>query len=123
MFDRVLRAFFVRRRPPANASEDVLRNYSLALAQEWGKEWLSPIQDRLRAACPSMSAEQRDRLNAIAKEAMDVAHDLVRSTRERGVGEAEWRRIYAARFPWVDDRNLKHLYASGRYYAWKEGVE
>jgi hypothetical protein len=125
MIDRLLRALFRRRKPATETGEVALKNYALELAQEWGKDWLKPIQERLRRAYPKMSAEEQDRLNALAQDAMKAGHDLVYSmaeTKGKDFPEAEWRSAYSARFPWVDEKNLRHLYSTGRYYAWKDGA-
>jgi hypothetical protein len=126
MIDCLLRLTFTRRRPRPDAGDAALQNYALDLAQEWGREWLQPIQPRLRRAYPTMPTEELDRLNAIAQDAMKEGHDLVYSMTEqlgeKGMSEAAWRSAYTPRYPWVDDKNLRHLYSTGRYYAWKDGV-
>ena len=56
---------------------------------------------------------------------MKAGHDLVYSMAEnsgKDVNEPEWRQIYLKQYKWVDNKNLKHLFSTGMYYAWKDGV-
>jgi hypothetical protein len=124
MIDRILRILFVRRPPSPNASDEQLLNYALDLAQEWGPEWMKPAQNRLKKAYPRMSTVELNRLNDMAKEAMDKGHGLVYSMAEskgrKNVDKAEWRKEYTVLYPWVDEKNLKHLFSTGMYYAMKD---
>jgi hypothetical protein len=126
MLKRFLRALLLRRAPPLRSSgEEALLNYALDLAQEWGKQWFKPIQPRLLEAYASLSEPELDRLNSIAQCAMKFGHDLVYSMAEqhgKKVDESTWREKYVARYPWVDEKNLRHLFSTGMYYAWKDGV-
>ena len=66
-----------------------------------------------------------DKYNAIAQDAMQFGHDLVYSMVEqqgKNIDKAQWKKEYLSRYPWVDDKNLKHLFSTGNYYAWKDGV-
>jgi hypothetical protein len=123
VLNRILPALFGRRAPPLNSGNDeALFNYALELAQEWGKEWLQPIQKRLQKVYPSLSQADLDRLNTVAQEAMKFGHDLVFTMLQEAsedVDESAWRKTYSARFPWVDEKNLKHLFSTGNYYARK----
>jgi hypothetical protein len=125
MFNAILRIMFGRRAPePAPGNDEVLLNYSLDLAQEWGESWLKPIQTRLGKAYPKMEQTELDRLNAAAQAAMKFGHDLVYLLSEKqgreNVSEQEWRKEVSSRYPWIDEKNLRHLFSTGQYYAWKE---
>ena len=100
-------------------------NFALDLAQEWGEDWLQPIQGRLSAAYPNLTREELDRYNTIAQDAMHFGHGLVYSMMEKqgkNIDEAQWKKDYLTRYPWVDDKNLNHLFSTGKYYAWKDGA-
>jgi hypothetical protein len=126
MLKHFLHALFARPAPPLNSSsEEVLLNYTLDLAQEWGKQWFKPIQPRLHQTYPSLSVTELDRLNSVAQAAMKFGHNLVYLMAEeqgRNVSESTRRETYVARYPWVDEKNLRHLFSTGMYYAWKDGV-
>ena len=126
MIGRILRFLTVRRKPKLRAGDEApLKNYALTLAQEWGEHWNTPIQERLGAAYPHLNREELDRLNALARAAMKHGHDLVYSMAEeqgKDVDNAQWRASVLARYPWIDERNLRHLFSTGMYYAWKDGV-
>jgi hypothetical protein len=40
----------------------------------------------------------------------------------KDVSETEWKQTYLTQYPWVDKKNLAHLFSTGKYYAWKDGV-
>jgi len=126
VINRILRKFLVRRKPailPGN--EELLLNYCLDLAQEWGDFWLKPIQDRLGKAYPHLTPQELDHHNEIAQAAMKYGYDLVYSMAEsegKDVSQSIWQANYSARYPWVDKRNLSHLFSTGNYYAMKDGV-
>ena len=67
VINSILRALFVRRAPSLQSGEAALLNYALDLAQEWGENWLRPIQPRLRKAYPRLPDGELDRLNNVAK--------------------------------------------------------
>jgi hypothetical protein len=122
----MLRAIFGRPIPELRSdSEESILNYCLELAQEWGKNWMSPIQPRLRVAYPSLPDSELDRLDKVARDAMDFAYKLVYDLAEkRGVDfdKSLWSTQISARFPWIDSKNRSHLYSTGMYYVWKDGV-
>ena len=126
MIDALLRLLMLRRKPALQAGdENALLNYSLELAQEWGTFWMKPIQSRLRKAYPSLSEAELDRLDGIARSAMDAGYGLVYSMAEIGrkrLRREDWIAAYHPQFPWVDDRNLRQLFSTGLYYAMKDGV-
>jgi len=126
MIDQILRILLVRRKPTLKSgNENLLNNYALELAQEWGKYWLKPIQERMGKAYPQLSIDELNRYNEIAQETMKYSHDLVYSTtNEQGkkISKLEWKKNILSRYPWVDSRNLSHLFSTGMYYAWKDGI-
>jgi hypothetical protein len=125
MLNRLLRFLLLRRPPKFNSDEKALWNYALELAQEWGEEWLQPVQERLSKVYPMMQRTQLDELNSLAQQAMKRGHDLAYDLIDKlGENESEkpWRELYQAEYPWVDERNLSHLLSTGSYYAWKDGI-
>lgn len=110
---------------PGNASEEILLNAALDLAQAWGEDWHKPTQARMQTAHPQLSASALDRLDDIARAAMRHGHALVCSMVEShggNISESQWRQGVLERYPWIDRRNLDRLFSIGRYYAWKDGV-
>jgi len=126
MISKIFTLLFRRRKPNIEKQgEDTLLNYALDLAQEWGDDWLKSIQERLSKDYPYFSQEELDKYNDIAQEAMNHGHDLVYFMAEeqgKEISESEWKEAYLSRYPWVDEKNLKHLFSTGKYYAWKDGV-
>jgi hypothetical protein len=124
MMNRILRGLFVRRAPVQSVSKEHLMNYALDLAQEWGPQWMKPIQERLKTAYPTMSEAELNHLDALARAAMNAGHGLVYSMAEKhgraNVDRTQWQSEYRAQYPWVDDKNLSHLFSTGMYYAVKD---
>ncbi|MCH9693440.1 MAG: hypothetical protein K0U72_02925 [Gammaproteobacteria bacterium] len=117
--------FLTRRRKP-NVDRDgeaALWNYSLHLAQEWGNDWMQPIQQRLAKAFPHFSESELDRLNDLAQNAMrysyNIAYDLYEKTQGGDFGK-EWKSACLSRYAWIDDKNLNQLLSTGRFYAMKD---
>jgi hypothetical protein len=70
-----------------------------------------------------MTQAEVDRLNAMIQAAMKAGHDLVYSMAEakgKDVSKLAWQDIYTKQYPWVDQKNLNHLFSTGMYYAWKD---
>jgi hypothetical protein len=98
-------------------------NKGLALAMDWGKDWLMPIQERLRAWDSSITPAQADAINEICQRAMRFGWELVRKQNGSALSDAEldeeFRQKMLAKFPWVDRENLSRLYSQALYYAMK----
>jgi hypothetical protein len=95
------------RGPLPNSDDDVaLKNHALHLAQEWGKDWLKPIQARLKRDFPDLDDAEADRLNALAQGAMRAGHDAVydmASVGRTSLKFEDWRDRFAPHYPWIDD--------------------
>lgn len=101
-------------------------NAGLALAMEFGENWLQPIQSRLAAKYPDLAAAELEAYNAACQKAMKSGHELVRSCMKKAGGvQQEAQRLFCdaitERYPWMDDANVAHLFSQGCYYAWKDG--
>lgn len=102
---------------------DELLNEGLSLAMEWGKNWLQPIQERLQRRHLELSKEELDELNDKAQAAMKFGHNLVYESVERdgkAIADQDFAREVQVRYPWVHEKNIRHMYSQGRYYAWKD---
>lgn len=99
-----------------------LRNEGLSLAMEWGKDWLTPIQSRLAARHPELSAAELDELDAVCRATMRFGHQLVAefvSAHGPDVPRGKIAATLRAQHPWVDDENMARLHSQGVYYAMK----
>lgn len=111
---------FRRKRP---YDRDELMNKSLSLAMAWGKNWLKPIQERLRRSYPDLTQDELNEFNDLAQSTMKFGHDLVYSSVEKNgvaIDKALFENAIKAKYPWVTRRNVNYLYSQGRYYAWKD---
>lgn len=106
----------------AASARDALLNQGLDLAMEWGSDWLKPIQERLAQRQPTLTAAERDEINAICQAAMRYGHQTVYALAEANGNNARREDFDAAmhsRYPWVDADNRARLFSQGMYYAWK----
>jgi hypothetical protein len=106
-------------------ADTALRNQALALAMDWGPEWLQPIQGRLAVACPQLDAGQRDALDALARQTMHAAHEALHALLRdpRGVFEIPSLEAFSAslgpRFAWLDATQRSRLHSQSIYYLRK----
>lgn len=113
-----------RQKPAVEFDKDeLLLNRALMMAQDWGDDWLEPIQERLGKEYPHLTQENLNRLNAVAQEAMKYGHELVYSMAEKqdraDISQSNWKTAFSARYPWVNAENLAKLFSTGMYYARK----
>jgi hypothetical protein len=112
---------------PAGSSRDTLLNKGLDLAMEGGENWLKPIQDRLALQHPELSQSELDEVNDICHAAMKFGHDCVYDLAlksGKNTKREDFEPLMRVRSPWVDPKNLSHLFSQGMYYAWKDtGLE
>lgn len=103
-----------------------LLNAGLTLAMEFGENWLEPIQSRLAERFPELNARERNECDKVCRAAMRFGHQQVAAALRVDVSGGDAARAVfndgvLARFPWIDDANLGHLWSQGCYYAWKDG--
>ncbi len=113
-------ARLLRRAP----SLDEARNDGLALAMDWGEQWLSPIQERLRQHHRSLGTSELDRINDECQGAMRLGHEAVHAfirDGEPALLVESLDPILRAKYPWVSDANMQRLFQQGLYYATKAG--
>ena len=117
--------FFLRRRKPnvERDGQEALLNYALHLAQEWGNEWMQPIQQRLAKSFPNLSVVELNQLNDLAQSTMrycyNVAYELYEKTEGGDIGK-EWKADCLSKYAWIDDKNLNDLLSTGRHYAMRD---
>lgn len=106
--------------------DEALLNAGLTMAMEFGQNWLKPIKERLAERFPELSASQRTEYDKICRAAMRFGHEQVNAALRQDitggdVARTAFNEAVHARYPWIDDENLGHLWSQGCYYAWKDG--
>lgn len=101
---------------------------------EWGEHWLAPINDRLAAARPELTADAVDSYDSVCRAVMRAGHDATADALDSAWTAHGWRGLddivtddvypaFAATMqeiaPWVSDDNLGRLFSQGMYYAVK----
>lgn len=103
---------------------DALLNEGLALAMDWGENWLAPIQGRLRQAHAHLQPPELDDLNASCQQAMKFGHETVHALvlkNGTNVSQDEFTALFLARYPWASAESTARLFSQSIYYAWKSG--
>lgn len=90
---------------------------------EFGFNWLQPVQSRLAKLYPELSETELENYNLQCKTAMTRGHEQVYALAEQSGKDASFDIFaanYSTSYPWVNDKNLKHIFSQGMYYAWKD---
>lgn len=114
-----LRRFF-----PTRVARETLLNDGLALAMDWGDQWLAPIQERLARQHPTLEPHELDELNDACQAAMRFGHETAYRLVAPGGTELDASAFAVAvreRFPWIDAANGERLLRQSLYYLWKAG--
>jgi len=104
--------------------QDAILDDGLALAMEWGSNWLQPIQARLRQKYPKFSAAELDAYDSVCRAAMKFGHETVYSLAQKHGKNPEYEdfaRELRKRYAWASPNNLSQLFSQGMYYLWKDG--
>lgn len=114
------------------APDEVL-NRGLAMAMEFGSNWLQPIQERLRKYCKELKEDELDEYNAVCQQAMRQGHAFIYDTlddiakKHQTIAEAELKQQFTSYlttlYPWVYQNNVNHLFSQSCYYAWRDGLD
>lgn len=101
-------------------------NRGLDLAMAFGPHWQRPIQGRLAALAPRLTAAERDGVDALCREVMAFGQGrLVGCWRQahgdQALAAAAFRAEVLARYPWVSAANLTRLFGQACYYAFRDG--
>ena len=118
-------SFFKRQKAIGSPAEsrEALLNEGLDLAMEWGKNWLKPIQERLAVRHPELSQDELNEINATCQSTMKFGHDYVYNLAlktGKDTKKSDLELAMQSRYPWVNAKNISHLFSQGMYYAWKD---
>jgi hypothetical protein len=113
-------------------NETVL-NEGLALAMEFGENWLQPIQRRLGSKFPELTENELNHFDTICRKAMNEGDKFIyekldslssdKSTITRKDLYTLFESYMLQLFPWINTPNLTQLFSQGCYYAYKEGID
>jgi len=108
------------------SSESIL-NVGLKMAMDFGKNWLSPIDERIKEKYQDISIEEARALNDLCKRIMDEANEWVCRTADKYPGKKLDREAFATHMLAVDSRinkeTLSRLMGQAMYYASKDGYK
>ena len=109
------------KRQPYNTEE--ILNDGLELSLAFGKNWLQPIQGRLKRYYPALSNQELDYYNEICQNARRTGHvkmcDVAgKSAQLMSLGE--FTNFLKQEYPWASAKVIKAVYNQGLYYVYKD---
>lgn len=105
---------------PPEPTEATIFNAALELSLEWGENFHKPIQERLRAAYPSVTQEEADDLDKVCREAQYYAFGQIEQAYTKQISDADASTNILARYPLLDQQSMGRLWSQGQYYAWRD---
>lgn len=107
-----------------NLSNEIL-NIGLDFSMEFGKNWLNPINQRLKNKFPDLTSVELEKCNNICKKVNKIANNFIfdnpvkNTTELTFVDFSEFENFMKQDFDWISKKNLKRLYNQSCYYAYK----
>ena len=119
----LLDKLFRRPKPILNKhNENEILNYCLSLAQEWGPNWMQPIDERLSHLFPTMDIATIKFYSKVATVTMENGYSLVSKLIEsHGIDKAKiaFKSEIVEKYNWIDGSNVNHIFSTGSYYHYK----
>jgi hypothetical protein len=113
-------------------SREEILNDGFAMTMEFGKNWLQPINDRLKDKFGFLAEQEIELYSGICRDARNDSSDFVLNTLGKvfDSGETikdsdfriEFENHILQKFDWVNKSNLNRAYSQGMYYSWREGL-
>jgi hypothetical protein len=111
-------------------TEDEMRNIGLDLSMEFGPNWLKPLQERLSHKIPNLTSAELDSLDrecrSVRDEGIQDLHYMLeeidpKQPKDKNVVYAEFSTNQMQKHPWINKKNMDHLFSQAMYYAFKDG--
>jgi hypothetical protein len=113
-------------------SKEAVLNAGYSMTQEFGKNWLQPIDQRLQAKFPMLTQDEAHRINETCVQLRNGANSYIYerltqltdnnqqiSEKELILDLSDW--ILKCE-PWVSKTNIKQTFNQSMYYAWRDGI-
>jgi hypothetical protein len=114
-------------------SEEEILNRGLGFAMEFGKNWLQPINSRLKRVYRKLSDSELEEYNDTCQQVMKWANESIYRKLEdidrvdKTISEIELEKQFnlelSGVFIWINKTNLKKLFSQTCYYAWRDGLD
>ena len=96
---------------------DELLNTALELTTEWGENFYKPINERILARYPNLTADEIGQLTKLSREAESFIYSLGERELAGEIGETDIPVLAREQITWINDTNLYRLINIGMYYA------
>jgi len=103
------------------------------MAMEFGKNWLQPINLRLKSKFNHLSDLDIITYDELCRTAMSQGHSFIMDTLIALVDEHKtitahdlklrFNDYIKKHYDWINGVNISKLHSQGLYYAWKEGLD
>lgn len=96
-----------------------LLNAALEFKTEWGENYGKPINERILAKFPDLTADEITELTSLSREAESYIYSLAERELAGEIGEGDIVPEARRQFAWLDDNNAYRLKSIGMFYARK----
>lgn len=100
---------------------------------EFGKNWLQPVNDRLKKKYAHLNIEELNYYDTVCRQARDTVCKFVykrlselcdnRDTIKENDLNDDFNLFVTEQFSWISSKNANALFSQSLYYAWKDGLD
>ena len=101
-------------------SENDILNVAMNLTLEWGKNWLSPVDDRLKGFFPNIGDDKAKRIDTYIKETRNDIFNIIEQYYLKELSDTQMKLKIKDKYPFMNNDNYTRLLSQGMYYAWKD---
>ena len=113
------------------SDESAILNSGLHFSMEFGKDWMQPVQNRLKRKYGHLTKEQLDHYDAVCRKTREKACNFIyerlmalchnQETIRRKALKDSLNGFISEHYAWISVKNRRSLFSQGLYYAWKDG--
>jgi hypothetical protein len=125
--------WFIQRLFGITRNREGILNDGLKLSLQFGKNWMQPIQNRLKKRFPTLTQEELDFYDSTCRKTRDnglnFIFDRLKEAADndlqldKGTFRSDFNKRMFVQSPWVTKSNLNRIFNQAMYYAWKDGYD
>ncbi len=125
--------WFIQRLFGFKKTKEGILNDGLKISLQWGRNWMQPIQDRLKRRFPKLTKEELDFYDSICRKTRDNGLNFIFDRLkeacdndlllDKGRFRSDFNKMMLDESGWITRSNLNRIFSQGMYYAWKDGYD
>ncbi len=125
--------WFIQRLFGFKKTKEGILNDGLEISLQWGRNWMQPIQDRLKRRFPKLTKEELDFYDSICRKTRDNGLNFIFDRLkeacdndlllDKGRFRSDFNKMMLGESGWITRSNLNRIFSQGMYYAWKDGYD